>query len=229
MTFPNTAQSQTETGLPLKGLTIICDLDYTFLDYDSRGELFNIGERSFWAERLRMWFKPLRVVHRMDDLLITLQNKGAEIRFLSARPKAHYTLIRKFINSVGLSEAHLQLADAIANSGAYKSEHIIDFATKNPEQKIILIGDNLDYDVQAFDMVRSKLSIGGQVILAFVRAVRRSRPIPSEYFHFSDASNIASLLRKIGLLTDDEAKSILLGKKVNSNHLSSGSCKDLFQ
>lgn len=227
--FSEKALSQTETDLSLKGLTIICDLDYTFLDYDSRTELFNIGEVGAFEERIRRLLKPFRVVRGMDDLLMTLQNKGAEIKFLSARPDAHEKLIRKYLNSLGFKYATLQLAGGDLKSKAeYKISEIVKIAETDPHQKIVLIGDNLDRDLEVFDRAHQHAVLAGKIFATFVRAVRRSIQIPERYFQIDDASGVASVFHKIGLLTYEEARAIHNGKKVKPRISASPYCKDLF-
>lgn len=227
--FTNQALSQTEKDLPLKGITIICDLDFTFLHFDSRGELKNISEVGAFHEWVKRVIKPYRPVYGMDNLLIELQNKGAEIKFLSARPYAHYKVIRKYLDKIGFEQASLQLAPGhLLSKHGYKFEHIERYSQANPEKNLVLIGDNVDYDIDVFNQVHQKKALHGKILATYVRKLSRSKTIPDEYLEFNDAKEIAENLIEKGYLSKEELRAILSDKKIRPKFFAPAICLNLF-
>ena len=216
--------TQADTLLPLAGLTVVCDLDYTFLDHDSLEEAARSQSRNWLQQKMRNFFVPHTPVVGMVETLKLLQSRGATIQFVSARKHSQYEFLRKTLDELQFQNAKLQLAEYIPHGGEsmYKYEHIGFIIKSNPHQRYFLIGDNQDRDPKVFDRLASEAGTREKIIGTFIRQVRRSDPrVPRRKDLFTDGFHWAEILTQAGFISAYDLEGIL---SIGQPHL----CRALF-
>lgn len=196
---PNALANEGESKL--KNLVVVIDYDFTLAEItNSYSKFLKIsratGIKKFWYE----YTSNSEAVPHMADALSYLQSQGAQIIVLSNRPEDHRKYINRTLEKFGISANELILAKyVVGNFSLYKRENIAHIAFRNPNSKLLLVGDNMEKDSEVFQSVEAVPGLREQIIGVLIK-VASKKQVPKAYVMFADGIEFIKALFQKSLI-----------------------------
>lgn len=132
------------------------------------------------------WDKYQRLLMKQEafsgakTLLQTLDEGGAKIVYLSAAPKQVAWVPKKFLESQNFPqrESLILKPDPGSDTYRYKLRNTIEVIAAHPGYEVILIGDNAEKDIAAYQSVVKYYASKNPVIATFIHDLYRGSPAP---------------------------------------------------
>ncbi len=140
-----------------------------------------------------------------SELYRTLStSRGYQFEYLTGAPEYLKFRVKKFLkkNNFPVGKIHLRPAVGSGGTKVYKIKKLKTIFEKNPDDQFILIGDDTQYDFEAYDDLYR--TFPDRILAIYIRKVK-NQPLPPSAYSFLTAFDIARTEYLMGRLETVEA------------------------
>lgn len=149
----------------------------------------------------------------MPPLYNALAAEGIPFHYVTATPRPLGALAQRFLETSGFPRGTLWTRDGVFQSTLeFKTARIAEIMRSYPDSKFILIGDNGQHDVEAYDRLAKHPELGSRVAATYIHQIydfEVGKPLAEGQRPYISTAEITLDLRADGLLPEKTAQVIL--------------------